>query len=710
MRTDTGGGLSRRRFLYGSAAAAGTAALAACTSQDPEPGPSPREEKSSGKGSATDPLKAPARFHEAPELAAKVKAGALPPVEKRLPSKPYVVPHNWLRPGKYGGSLRLIIPSTDDAQMKEYMYGHSPLRWLNDTSDVGPGLAESWDSNADNSEWALHFRDGLRWSDGQLWTTDDIMFWWDDMVLNKDHPEVAPASMHSAKGTVAKISAPDELTIKVVFDAPAPLLPFQVACSVKAGNGPAWTAPKHYLKKFHPKYTRGASAGDWIDTFEQKRNYQSNPSCPTMTGWRLKSYNEGRQLEWERNPYYYAVSREGDQLPYIDRLTVSAVENAKVGKLKIQQGEVDYAHGYFSGLDLSDISGIKATRSRNNLDVILWDSGSGCGSLFFFNFNYREPKLRKLIHEPKFRQALSFALNRDEIRKSVFYNTGENTTGTYSPKAADFQANAAGRRTQREWRDSYVRHDPKKARALLDELGVVDRDGDGLREFPDGSRLRLRLDEPADAVEGSQEMANLIKRDWEALGLEVRYNPISAEAWDVHWGAGELMTYTSWWMGSMGVHEVMADPELIAAVEGAGIGFKFWAPLYARYHAIRNTSAAHELEGVDPYDRDPPSMEPEKGSPVDRLWKLYDRALTEQDAMKRYSLVWKMIKIHVSEGPFFMGVVANSPTIELAHKDMGNVPLKKELQLGGFTMPWTNPTPAVYDPEVYYWKNPGDHR
>ncbi|MER3484711.1 MAG: ABC transporter substrate-binding protein, partial [Chloroflexota bacterium] len=81
-------------------------------------------------------------------LAERVHRGELPPVEQRLPETPYVVPHAWLTPGKYGGWMQWACTSADDWGtthfIQESMYGHSPLRWLKDGLEIGPGLAEKW--------------------------------------------------------------------------------------------------------------------------------------------------------------------------------------------------------------------------------------------------------------------------------------------------------------------------------------------------------------------------------------------------------------------------------------------------------------------------------------------------------------------------------------------------------------------------------------
>ena len=241
-------GTSRRTLLRGAAVAAGVLAVQACT-----PGPNTSSGSGNGskvdlarKGSEAKPLAVPARLGESPELARLVQAGSLPPVAQRLPKRPYVVPHRWLQSGKYGGKLNL--PSTDDVTYapKEYFYGHSPLRWINDGRDIAPGLVESWDSNPGYTVWTLQFRKGLKWSDGQPWTTEDVMFWWEDMISFKPAEggytaESAPDECRSGKGTLCKITADDEHNFTMTFDAPAPLTADRLAMwtngGAQGGNG-----------------------------------------------------------------------------------------------------------------------------------------------------------------------------------------------------------------------------------------------------------------------------------------------------------------------------------------------------------------------------------------------------------------------------------------------------------------------------------------
>jgi len=335
--------------------------------------------------------------------------------------------------------------------------------------------------------------------------------------------------------------------------------------------------------------------------------------------------------------------------------------------------------------------------------VILWDGGSGTSSMFFMNYDMKDEKMRALVREPKFRQALSLAVNREEIQKALYFNTGELTTGTLSPKAKEYLVNDEGKKVYRDWRDSYVKHDPEAAKRLLDEIGVVDKDGDGFREMPDGSPLRIRLDYPADTDQEHISKNEYLVRDWEQIGIKAVQNPVAPEAFSDQWKAGELFAHSAWEVGDGPNHLVY--PQWLVPIEP-----ERWAPLEGQMYNVRGTPAEKQQLNLDPYKRTPPRMEPEPGGPIERLWKFYDQTKVEPDEMERTRLVWEMIKIHIEEGPFFMGVVANTPRVILAKKELRNVPRKENLALGGFANPWIHPTPAVYDPECYYWENPDAHQ
>ena len=381
------------------------------------------------------------------------------------------------------------------------------------------------------------------------------------------------------------------------------------------------------------------------------------------------------------------------------------VQDPELMRLQIQQGKYDFVHGAFVGLSLADVSTFRSTGSGAGIEVYLWDSGTGAGSAFWFNIDYREDKMRNLIREPKFRQALSFAFNRDNVQRLIYFNTGEQTTGTMSPKAGEFHI-SGGQEVYRNWRDSYVRYDPTRAKKLLDELGVVDRDGDGWREFPDGSKLLITLDYPATASQEHIRKDELLSKDWQAVGINARMNPVPPVSWDTLWRSGRILSQAAW-TSSDGPSLLLYSSNFVPASDAG-----HWAPLHTQYYQLRGTPQAERGLNDDPWRRSPPRIGPRDKafySPVDKMWELWDAARRETDAMRRGRLVWEIVKLHVQYGPLFMGSVANAPYLEVIKTDLKNVPRREDLQLHGYVEPWIHPTPAVYDPESWYWVTPEAH-
>ncbi|NYE74437.1 peptide/nickel transport system substrate-binding protein [Microlunatus parietis] len=701
---------SRRSFLYGSALLAGAAALSACSPGGGGTSPGGGTDQSPGGsdavGSFTEVLPKPEKFQQAPNI-----DSSLPPVEERLPENPYVVPHKWIQPGKYGGVMNMQVLATQGAIKAEsdrnFFYGHSPLRWLNDGKDVGPGLVEKWESNDDASEWTFFFRKGLKWSDGEPFKIDDILFWWEEFILEQKMAQTPPDEARSGKGTLAEFTKVDDSTLKMTFDAPAPLTADRMAMWVNGNigkNGPIWIMPSHYLKQFHPKY--GKNVPENWDTvgglMESKGDWHRNPDCPTLIGYKCKSFDNARGVVLERNPYYWAVMPNGDQLPYLDEIQINAVTDPEAGKLQVQQGAVDFCNGNYNQISLNDVQGLRDSAERANTEIILWDSGSGTGSIFFFNYDYSEKELRDVIRMPKFRQAISHAFNRDAVRKSVYFNTGEPTTGTLSPKAIEYSINDTGKKAYTDWRDAYVAYDPEKAKALLEEIGIKDSDGDGMRELPNGKKLTLRLDTTADSSQEHKTKDNQLVADLKAIGLEMQINPIAPQTYDDRWKTGKLMGHSNWEVGDGPNHLVY--PQWMVPIE-----YTRWAPLEGQWYQQLGTKTAGTELDKDPWERTPPRMEPEADGPIKKLWDLYDQSKVEPDETKRHQLVWDMIKIHISDGPFFMGSVANYPQVMIVKKDLRNVPKRENLAQGGAVNPWIHPTPAVYDAETWFWEDPTQH-
>jgi peptide/nickel transport system substrate-binding protein len=686
--------LSRRQFLRLSAFSAGTYAagsllLAACA---PEAGPLP-EPTQAATQIQPDPTPTTAAAHEAPSLAAKVASGELPPLNERLPENPLVlIPIN--ASGQYGGRLRLANWWLGGGVFAA-MYGHSPLRFVDDGLGIAPGMCDSWASNADATLWTLHIRRGLKWSDGHPVTTADILFWWQDLALNPEFWETVP-EFGKAGGKTADFIALDDQTLEIRFAAPAPLTAARLACWVNGQIGPIWIAPRHYLQQFHPRYNPEITD---FAILNQKLDLYTYPGRPTLNPWLLTGFVTDQYATWERNPYYYAVDAEGNQLPYMDGIDETASTSRDLFILQAAQGEMDFAV-YTYLLSLSDVQVLLEGEKQGNYTIRFWDSGNGAGPGFYWNYDCRDDALRALYRTPQFKRAMSHALDRPAMKRIAFYDYGEITTGSMSPKALEFNYNAEARTRYQKLRHAWSDYDPSKARALLDEIGVVDADGDGWRELPDGSRLEVRVAYLAGLGGQGLTVLQMAEQNWKDIGLNITLVPYS------------LADDDGWFnkQDAIRLHLGISDGPNHLLYPGAWVPVNedFWAPLCGNLIAVRGTDAEDAQPELNPWERTPRRYLPNEpyyaGTPIQRLHQLYDQAVVEVDEFKRIQLVWAMIDIHIEEGPFLIGTVANLPRIVLVSNHLGNVPTREQLKLGGFCDPWIVPYPALTNPETYFFQ------
>ena len=471
------------------------------------------------------------------------------------------------------------------------------------------------------------------------------------MAANPDHPMAMPAwtLVGGEPMTAEKI---DDYAIRFKFAASAPLLERELAAFVNGGVsynfGPY---PRHYLEQFHPNYS---DAVDY-EQFTELQDWWLNPDRPVLNAWMPVSLEPGNRLILERNPYYYAVDTGGNQLPYIDRLDVSFSENAEVLKLRIFNGDVNFhAHPHLS---LRDLAVLKENEAKGDYRVLLWDNGAGGA-----------PRLGRQLEQPRRRQAGDRAHNpiqacalpcdgpRSGFAKSPSWVWETRPAPAQCPQTRlSSTARQRGKKILIAWRDSAVTHDPELAASLLDEIDVTDQDGDGFRDLPDGSPLEVRIDFPAGNT-SFIETAELMVEDWKAIGLNAYVNSIPGSqvgvmttnaTYDIRlYGGGapdgpDLLTYPAW---------------LISYGSGGR-----WAPLYGAWMAAEGTPKEGTELDLDPRDRTPPREEIPLNDPMFRMWELYKQAIAEPDVAKRDELTFAIIQIHIDEGPFLLGGIADPP-------------------------------------------------
>ncbi|NLG98914.1 MAG: ABC transporter substrate-binding protein [Chloroflexi bacterium] len=699
--------ITRRAFLFASAASAAGIVLSACSSNAPTQAPAAKPTNTKAAASGADPTAIPvadptatpvptaAIAHEAPMLVEKVANGELPPLEERLPSNPLTLaPVNTI--GKYGGTMR-IFSDWLGGQWAECQYGYSPLRWIDDGQGIAPGLMDRWSANEDNTVWTFHMREGIKWSDGAPCTVDDILFWWEDLTVAFDPAQFdgIPDFGHDAAGKLTQFVKVDDYTLELRTSVPAPLTAKRLAMWVKGINGPRFIAPKHYLQQFHPKYNPEMKD---FSTLQEKIWFPNQPETPTLNPWMTKSYTPAEKIVWERNPYYYAVDTEGNQLPYIDYVEELEILEKEVKVLNMLQGSIDFTN--FPGIAMSDFATIKEGEQSGNYRLELLDSGSGTGQLYYWNYDYPDPKIRELYRNKKFRQAMSHALDRPTIQKIVYYGTGILTTGTFSPKAFEFNFNEEAQAFYKKAREIYVEYNPDKAKALLDEIGCT-VGADGWRTFPDGSPLEVRIDLQAEAGTECLAVLEIAKKNWEDVGLKIVVNTMPTTSFDPMWHAGQGSIHTNWEWADGPDFLVYPDP-------GTPVTSERWAPLCGKMTWYWDTDQEFAEADKSPWDRTPPRFnrnDPEyTETPIVKLHELYSKAIVEPDEIKRTQLCYDLWQVHLDEGPFFLGTVANQPAPIYISNKLENVPTREQYKLGGWVFPWILPNCAMTNPETYSFK------
>ena len=430
-------------------------------------------------------------FHESPMFRIRVAAGELPPVEERLPEEPLVIkPAEEI--GQYGGTIRVVAMDIEHngsrpvvlIMAKETMLRLDPLG-----ETILPNIAKDWKLSKDAKTLTLYLRKGMKWSDGVPFTADDVMFWYEDIKLND---ELTPVKLEvwSPGGEFMKMEKIDDYTVRIHFAKPHPL----AARLIAYGDADSFYACKHYLKQFHPRYVpieklkkmaKEEGVDFWYQLFLSKYIYPLTHDVyrparyPTLAAYVSVEKKLDHGLG-ERNPYYWKVDTEGNQLPYCDKHLVVAVMDPEARTGKIMSGEID-----FDGVNTrpSDLPLYQANAEKGDYRILMYKSGFASEAYFMPNQTCRDPVLRKIFRDIRFRQALSVAINRQEINQSIFFGLGIPGQLTISPFATKWYKEEFGR--------AYAQYDPREANRLLDEMGLKWDKDDRWRLRSDGNKLTI---------------------------------------------------------------------------------------------------------------------------------------------------------------------------------------------------------------------------
>lgn len=453
------------------------------------------------------------QYKESPLVHEQVEKGELPPIEERLPKEPYVIEVDEI--GVYGGTYvgAAFGPSSGQVDTEGLRF-QSLLTIEKDLNTFKPNLIKAYEANEDFTEYTITLREGMKWSNGDDFTTDDWMFWYEDVLMNTDlNPSVDISYCSNGEPMVYEQIDPYTLKIKFTESNPA----FEIIMArYSTGIIRTFFAPKEYLSKYHIKYNPDAEAlakeegyESWILCFQahiDNTQAQTDTEAPDLYPWVLDRIDTNGNKFFTRNPYYHVVDQEGNQLPYIDEQEALIVQDKDVRNLKLISGEI-HAAGE-NPLPVSDYTMLKENEAAGDYQVFLFENTRGADCAFTFNITDQNPDLREVFTNVKFRQAMSYALDRNTINETLYYGRGTVRQATASANASFMKP---------EFETAFLEYDVEKANALLDECGYEWNANKTVRIMPNGEEFNITLE----TIEEFAPVAEMACEYWNAVGVKV---------------------------------------------------------------------------------------------------------------------------------------------------------------------------------------------
>jgi len=597
-------------------------------------------------------------YNEAPMLRTKVAAGELPPVAERLPEQPSV-----LEPleeiGQYGGRLVYVPPGRLRDVRNHGLFMRSP-----DGAKILPDIAKGYQYSQDDKTLTIYLRKGMKWSDGVLFTVDDILFWWEDIMLNEELNPAGPGAEWKVGGKVAEFEKIDDWTLRIHFAAPNPGL--MASKSHPYGMAQAhFFNPKHYLKKWHIKYNPEANElakEEGNEFWWQALNYHQAKwethkriGLPTLSTWIVTEITPSYMMA-ERNPYFWQVDTAGNQLPYIDQLFVPNFEDPAVIVMKAIAGELDFVQGY-ELLPMDDYPVVKEGEKEGDYRVLLYRDFKSDG-VISINPLTPDPVVRKILRDIRFRQAISLAIDREMINRTVFF--GLSNPGQYAPlPSSSFY--------KEEWGTYYADYDVGRANALLDEMGLKWDSEHVYRLNPAGGTLELLL-ESGHGSKPEATMGEMLTAQWTKIGVKLAVRTEKATHERLRQDLTELLTTVPVSRGWVDVAIASSEPYFW----GLGEGWDRWL----------NTDGE---EGVEP--------------PAE--WKELKKWVDECISLRPGTEEWISLKQRIWDFRvkqlWVIGIVGQAPIFHLVKNNVRNV---AEEGLFG----WSTAMDIAYSPQQWFIK------
>ncbi|MEO1102851.1 MAG: ABC transporter substrate-binding protein, partial [Pseudomonadota bacterium] len=433
----------------------------------------------------------------------------LPPIAERIPAEPLVVDleAKGRTVGKHGGDINTIIGRAKDVRLIN-VWGYARLVGYNEDLELVPDILHDVEV-VEGRIFTFHLREGHKWSDGVPFTSEDMRYYFEDILSNTALTPTPPPFMLSG-GTLPEFEVIDETTVRYTWSEPNPrFLP-----TLAQARPPFIYRPAHYLKKFNPKYgdqahidklVAEARVRSWAPLHNLRDDMYGarNPDLPSLEPWIATKNTTDRRFVMVRNPYFHRITTEGQQLPYVDRIIMSVADGGLIAT-KVQAGEADLQA---RGLAFSDLPVLKRGAEARGYSVRMWPQANASAMAIYPNLTVKDPELRKLFRDRRFRHALSMGVDRSLVNKVLYFGLGAPSANTVLPESplSDEEIGSA------------MPFDPDEANRLLDEIGLTKRNGQGIRLLPDGRPLELIV-ETAGEDSLQIDALELVKETWREIG------------------------------------------------------------------------------------------------------------------------------------------------------------------------------------------------
>lgn len=583
---------------------------------------------------------------ESPFFQTQVDAGEMPAVSERVPSEPLVVDlgAKGRELGTPGGTLRTMVTRSKDVRQM-VVYGYARLVGYDHNYRLQADILRDV-TVQEGRIFTLHLRKNHHWSDGTPFTSADFRYWWEDIVGNSElTPSGIPEFLRNGTGA-PDVSFPDAHTVRFEWRVPHP----SFLATLAQARPPFIYRPAHYLKTFHIQYADPdtleqmvdkARANSWAALHNRVDNMykNDNPELPTLQPWISKTTGKkASRYIFARNPYYHRIDANGVQLPYIDTVEMSIVGGGLVAA-KSNAGETDLQA---RGLDFRNISILKKGEVEGgNYVTHLWANGTASQIAIFPNLNYNDPIWRDVMRDVRFRRALSLGIDRQIINRALYFGmarVGGMTALDESPlyKAARL--------------DRWSQFDLESANALLDEMGLTERDRRGIRLLPDGRPMEFVIETAGERQEVENALA-ITTDTWRDIGIKLIMRPLDRDILRNRAYAGVTMA-SVWYGWDNGLMTPKTAPD-------------FAAPIHQEFLAWPKWGQYHQTHGENGQAPDLPAAQ--------RLMELASAWRKTSDAKEQEAIWSEILDIH-AEQQFAIGILAAAPQPVVVNRHLRNVP------------------------------------